>query len=196
MTTPSEENRQTAVKDAVTREELHFRRIDMRGFRRSDGLFEIEGRVVDRKPGGFNPRFGRTVPANQPIHDLGVRLVFDDQMVVLEVETFTDAAPHAACPEGGRALQAIKGARMSSGWSKEVRSRLGRAASCTHLVEILIPLATTAFQSVAAERMNEPDPVDHEGRPLKIDSCYAYAAHGDLVKLRWPAFHQSEQPKE
>jgi hypothetical protein len=27
----------------VTREELHFRRINMRGYRRSDGLFEVEG---------------------------------------------------------------------------------------------------------------------------------------------------------
>lgn len=196
MTTPSDENQQTAVKGTVTREELHFRRIDMRGFKRSDGLFEIEGRVVDRKPRDFSPRFGRSVPANQPIHDLGVRLVFDENMVVLEVEAFTNAAPYTACPEGGRALQAIKGARMSSGWTREVRSRLGRAANCAHLVEILIPLATAAFQSVSAERMSEPDPVNHEGRPLKIDSCHAYAAHGDLVKLRWPEFHQSEQPKE
>lgn len=30
---------------AVTREELHFRSIEMRGFRRSDGLYEVEGRV-------------------------------------------------------------------------------------------------------------------------------------------------------
>ena len=36
--------------DAVTREELHFRRIDMRGWRRSDGLYEVEGRVIDHKP--------------------------------------------------------------------------------------------------------------------------------------------------
>ena len=36
-----------------TREELHFRRIDMRGYRRSDGLLEVEGRVTDRKPTDF-----------------------------------------------------------------------------------------------------------------------------------------------
>lgn len=31
----------------ITREELHFRRIDMRGYRRSDDLYEVEGRVTD-----------------------------------------------------------------------------------------------------------------------------------------------------
>jgi hypothetical protein len=38
------------------RAELHFRRIDMRGFRRSDGLFEVEGRITDRRsPMPFRP---------------------------------------------------------------------------------------------------------------------------------------------
>jgi hypothetical protein len=27
------------------------------------------------------------------------------------------------------------------------------------------------------------------GRPVKIDSCYAYASHREVVKRRWPAFH-------
>jgi hypothetical protein len=194
MTTTSTGNNPMTGGEPVTREELHFRRIDMRGFRRSDGLYEIEGRVVDRKPHDFGPPFGRFVKANQPIHDLGVRLVFDDQMIVLDVETFTDAAPYPACPEGGRALQAIKGARMSAGWSKEVRSRLARSSNCTHLVEILIPLATAAFQSLSVERKGAPDKLDHSGRPIKIDSCHAYSAHGELVKQRWPAFHATASP--
>ena len=57
----------------VTREELHFRRIDMRGYRRSDGLLEVEGRVTDRKPNDFTPYSGgRHVPAGVPVHDMGV----------------------------------------------------------------------------------------------------------------------------
>ena len=29
-------------------------------------------------------------------------------------------------------------------------------------------------------------PLDANGRPLKIDSCYAYASHRDMVRVRWP----------
>src|SRR5438552_1620412 len=79
---------------AITREELHHRRIEMRGYRRSDGLYEVEGRVVDRKPHDFQAVGGRAVPAQEPIHDMGVRLVFDDEMMVRDVATFTDAAPY------------------------------------------------------------------------------------------------------
>jgi hypothetical protein len=173
----------------ITREELHFRRIDMRGFRRSDGLYEVEGRVTDRKPYGV-PIAGedRIVPAHQPIHDMGVVLVFDEELLVHEVRAFTDAAPYAECPEGGRALQALKGLRIASGWSREVSSRLRGAQSCTHLMEILIPLGTAAFQSLTLVRMSRPKPLSETGRPAKIDSCYAYRSDGELVLRRWPNF--------
>lgn len=181
----------TNSPDAVpTREELHFRRIDLRGFRRSDGLYEVEGRVVDRKPCDFtHPGDGKTVAAYDPIHDMGVRLVFDRDMVVHDVQTFTASAPCEACPAGGRALQSLKGLRMTGGWSREVRSRLAGARSCTHLMEI--PMATTAFQSLGFLRVTEPERFDATGRPAKIDSCYAYAADGELVLKRWPQFHRA-----
>jgi hypothetical protein len=130
------------------------------------------------------------------MHDMGVRLVFDDDMVVRDVQTFTDAAPYEACPAGGLALQELKGLRMTSGWSREVRSRLAGARSCTHLVELLVPLATVAFQSLSALRRGQPDQLDATGQPTKIDSCYAYAAEGELVRRRWPTFHRPAPPQE
>jgi hypothetical protein len=190
----------TAARDAAAapdplRQELHLRQIEMRGFRRSDGLYEVEGRVTDRKPTVFHhPAGGRTVPAHTPVHDMGVRLVFDDELTVHAVNTFTDSAPYPACPEGGRALQTLIGLRMTSGWGKEVRARLGGARSCTHLMELLAPLATTAIQALGTLRVSEPDKLDVNGRPIKIDSCYAYAADGDLVKHRWPRFRQAGEP--
>lgn len=156
----------------ITREELHSRRVEMRGFRRSDDLFEVKGRVVDRKPQDFVPASrGKTVPANDPIHDMGVRLAFDREMAIRDVQTFTQASPYGACPEGGRALQSLKGLRIGAGWGSEIRSRLGGAKSSTHLMELLMPLATTAIQSLVELRLSEPEPLDGAGRPRKIDSC-------------------------
>jgi len=181
----------------ITREELHFRRIDMRGYKRSDGLFEVEGRVTDRKSYEFVPwRGGKEVPAGEPLHDMGVRLVFDQSLKVHAVETFTEAHPYPVCPEGGRALQALVGLRMASGWNKEVRSRLANAASCTHLKELLGPMATVAYQALSQENRDKPERLDANGRPLKIDSCYAYAADGELVRVHWPQFHQRERQQD
>jgi hypothetical protein len=180
----------------ITREELHCRRIDMRGYRRSDGLFEVEGRVVDRKPFDLSSVGGsRAVRAREPLHDMGVRLTFDGDLIVRSVETFSVAFPYASCADGGRALQDIVGLRMAGGWSKEVRERLSGARSCTHLKELLIPMATVAFQTLMGERRARPEQLDGSGRPLKIDSCYAYRASGEIVRSRWPEFYRPKPEK-
>lgn len=175
---------------STSRELLHTRRLDFAGYKRSDGLFEIEGRVVDRKPHDFHHKAGRSVPANEPIHDLGVRIVHDQAMTVLEIETFSDATPYARCTDGGQALQSLKGLRMAAGWNRELRDRLSGARSCTHLMEILTPLATAALQAQGAFINAQPDVLKDNGLPRQIDSCYAYAAEGELVLKRWPQFHR------
>lgn len=174
----------------VTREELHFRRVDMRGYRRSDGLYEVTGQITDRKTNEFkSPNGPRVVPAGEAVHDMGVTLVYDTDMLVHEVHAFTNSAPYDECFDAGATLQVLKGLRMASGWSSEVRKRLGGAKSCTHLMDILAPMATTAYQTLTMVRAARPESLNAEGRPVKIDSCYAYAATRDLVKRKWPTFH-------
>lgn len=185
------------MAETVSRTELHFRRIDMRGFARSDGLFEVEGRVTDRKREAIAGWLGgRDVPANEPLHDMGVRIVFDQAMTVVDIETFTDAAPYAICPGGGQSLQALKGVRMSSGWSQRVRALLANAHTCTHLMQLLAPMATTAFQTLSRSRRAADLARDTTGRPTKVDSCYAYGASNGLVRNNWPEYYSPNKSEK
>ena len=181
--------------DDVTREPIHTRNIRFEGFRRSDGLFEIVGQLADRKPFEFAPPSGpRVVPANEPIHDIGVCVVFDVDMVIHAVTTTMRAYPYRDCSGGGESLQALVGLRIGAGWSGEVRKRLPTGETCTHLREILIPLATAAIQAVNPLRSQSLlDAIDANGKPQKVDSCYAYGASRELVLQRWPAFHRPDE---
>lgn len=182
--------------DNITREELHFRRLDFRGWRRSDGLFEVEARLLDSKPHDFAPPSGsRVVPANEAIHDLGLRLVFDEDLVVQAVSSFVHAFPYPPCPRGGDSLQALVGLRIGAGWSTAVRQRLPASETCAHLREILVPLASAVMQSMNTRRMHLLDATDASGKPLKVDSCYAYGATRELVLQRWPAYHRAAPPE-
>ena len=122
---------------SLDRELLHARNIDLRGFRRSDGAFEIEGRVTDIKHHSFQPP-GRDapLPVGVPIHDMSVRLVIDDNMQISEVTAVTDVGPYKDCPEATESLNALRGASIGPGWTARVKGLLG-AQSCTHLVELL-----------------------------------------------------------
>ena len=178
--------------DDIPREELHLRQIQFRGWRRGDGLFEVEASLTDRKPHDFQPPSGsRLVAAGDPIHDLGLTLVFDADMVVREVNTFFAAYPYRQCHGGGDSLRALVGLKIGAGWSSEVRKRLPTGDTCAHLRELLIPLASAATIALASVRSPAAlDALGPDGIPRKIDTCYAYGASRELVLQRWPSFHK------
>jgi hypothetical protein len=170
---------------SVPREELHLRRIDLRGYRRVDGLYDIEAHLVDTKREALTLDSGRTVPPGTPIHDMSVRLVVDEDLHVVDVVASTDASLYGICREATGTLQSIKGLCIGPGWSKAVGERLAGSKGCTHLTELLKPLATVAFQTLSKVRATRPPAFDANAKLRKIDSCYAYASDRELVRQRW-----------
>ncbi len=163
----------------------------MSGWRRPDGLFEIEGRLVDTKPFDIPGADGQPRPAGHPLHDMSVRWVVDEDLTLVEVHACTDASPHPVCPSAADGLKRLVGLRVGPGWNRAVRERLGAShARCTHLTELLTPMATAAFQSLWPVRTRREAALDGKGRPRQIDSCLAYAADGAVVKVKWPEHHR------
>jgi|SRR5690554_2053052 len=175
----------------MERELLHQREIKFFGYKRRDGLYEIEGRVLDTKPIDFRiPNGGRLVEANKPIHDLSICIVFDKNMEIISTSSTPRSYPYADCQFGGRRLESLIGAKIGPGWHKVVRDRLAKEDVCTHLRELLIPLATAAIQSMHLEREIEAHKVDHNGKPVRLNSCLAYNESGELVREFWPDFYK------
>jgi len=174
----------------VDREEIHQRQIVMKAYRRSDGLYDIEGRVVDTKPFAFGGPLAESARrANEPIHDIWVRLVIDEWLVIKDVAASSDATPFSVCTRAPSTLSVLIGERIAAGWSKLVRDRLRGAAGCTHMMELLGPMATTAMQALWPVTSQRPAPVDANGRPTKIDSCFAYASKTEVVAQLWPQYY-------
>jgi hypothetical protein len=113
-------------------------------------------------------------------------LVIDDEFLIHDVAASSDATPFGVCKEAPATLMKLKGERIGAGWNKIVRGHLKGAAGCTHMMELLGPLATAAYQALWPFIRSRPDPVDANGRPLKVNSCYAYASHTHVIKQMWP----------
>ena len=168
----------------VDRTELHHRRLDFRGYRRGDGLFEIECTLLDTK-GMDVPLLGsqRIVAAGEPMHRMAIRMTLSGDLEVVALEAISDATPYDVCPEAAAGLQAVVGMKIGSGWTYAIKRRLVGAAGCTHLAEMLIAMGTAAYQTVVP--YNRLHGIETEGFALekKRDSCYAYAAERPLMKL-------------
>lgn len=176
----------------MTREELHHRQIDLRFYRLEDGLYEVVGRLVDTKTHPFRRQLAEAdTPPDTPIHDIAVHLVIDEQMQVREAFASMDTTPFTICPGASGALAQLKGLSMRKGWNRQVRDLLGGATSCTHIVELLGPMATTAYQGLAPRRLAEINlPGSEAQRLAKVDSCYAYGAQRKVVAQLWPHLYR------
>lgn len=176
----------------VPRKEHHHRQIDLRFYHREDGRFEVEGRLIDRKSVAFRRQLSDVdSPPGDTLHDITVTLVFDASMQVLDARARMQATPFDICPGAEATLTPLIGLRMAGGWNKTVRTLLKGQRSCTHIVELLGPLATTAHQGLAPMRLaaiNQPE--NAAQRLAKVDSCYAYSGERTVVARLWPELHR------
>ena len=84
---------------AVPRKHMHTRDIQCCGYERDDGLWDIEGHLVDTKAFSTTARdTGRARQAGEPIHNMWLRLTIDLDMKIHDVEAVTDASPYQLCP--------------------------------------------------------------------------------------------------
>ena len=172
------------------RKPVHTRAIECKGYERDDGLWDIEAHLVDTKSYLHTRRHGGVArQPGEPVHNMWIRLTIDLDMLIHEAEAKTDAGPHPTCGDITVHFERLAGVTIGRGWRREVGLRLGGTKGCTHLVELLGPLATTAFQATGRAR-----DVHNAGRPItkppyQLNSCHIYRDDGPAVLERWPQFY-------
>lgn len=190
----------------VGRQHLHTRRVTCQGFFREDGLWDIEGRIADDKTYEHGNEWRGPLKPGDLVHDMSIRLTLDHKFTIVDVEAVTDSSPYSICGEVAPDFRKLIGLRIGGGFHREVRARLGGVHGCTHIVELLGPVATTAFQTMSSGKARElnrahgertgnaPKPASADApkprpKPSVIDTCHAWAADGPVVKRWAPDFY-------
>jgi hypothetical protein len=189
------------LSEPVQRKPLHQRDIQVRGYERSDGLYDIEGHLTDTKPYPIESD-GGLLPAGTPLHGMWMRLTIDAAMTIVASEAWTEFGPFATCGGGAASYSRLVGLTLKPGFLRAANERLGGPAGCTHIREMLQQMATTAFQALWGLRSKRSirktnsgaksakDDGDTDGSIALVDTCYAYASDGVVVKARWPHLYK------
>ena len=177
------------------REHSHTRSVECRGYRRKDGLWDIEGHLVDAKPYAFPDEDGGMRPAGDAVHDMWIRLTLDDDMVIRRCEAAMESHPFPVCRSIAPNLARLAGVRIGKGWMAEVNRLIGGVEGCTHLREMLPTMATTAFQTMYGYRIQKARekglgrPKPNPGRPRHLNACHAFREDGEIVKKTFPEYY-------
>lgn len=187
------------LSTATDRRRLHTRQITCTGFERADGLWEVEGHLTDVKAYGFETHDRGRIEPEEPLHEMWIRVTLDDDLTIRAVEAVTDHGPYTICPDITPNFQRLVGLQIRPGFTKAVKDRLGGVHGCTHLVDLMGPVATTAMQSILPVKANkeraaraargEAEPAGDGRRPRLLNTCHAFASDGPVVRRQWPTFY-------
>jgi len=195
------------LSQPAERERLHTRAIEINGYRRADGQYDIEAHLTDSKSFGQANYDRGYIEPGEPVHDMWLRLTVDEQMLITAVEAVSDKTPYVVCPAAAPNFTRLVGMCIKAGFLREANRAVGGTVGCTHLRELVQQMATTAFQTInpakARREMQTEGAADKSGSDALdrritekwgggtkiLNTCLAYDEKGPLVKRRWPQLY-------
>ncbi len=176
---------------AAERTRMHQRNVQLEGFKRVDGLWDIEARMVDTKDQDYPLSSGVRKPG-EAVHDMSVRVTIDSKMNILDAATCTDAAPYmGSCDSIPPDYSGIVGLNLFHGFRTAVKDLFGGTRGCAHVSELLMFLPTVALQTFASEVLDNDDSAH---KPYQLDRCHALDSHSETVKRYYPRWYRSQNP--
>ena len=171
------------------REPLHRRTVEIVGYKREDGLFDIEGRLLDRKDVAF-PVGGRRLAPGEAVHEMWLRITVDRELRIVDAAASSDAMPYTGqCDRIAPDYRRLIGLSIGPGYLRHVKELLGGVRGCTHITELAGSLATAAFQTFAGQGLAPP-----ERKPPQLDRCHALDSHGPTVARFYPRWYRGTSP--
>ncbi len=177
---------------AVSRTRIHTRRLVLEGWRRDDGLWDIEGQLTDVKDHDYHLASGIR-PEGEPVHDMRVRVTIDRDMNILEAAACSDAVPYpGGCDTIGPAYDQLVGLNLFRGFRRAVGELFDTVQGCSHITELLYSLPTAAIQTFASE-MKDNEGATPDAMPWQLDQCHALETTSETVRRYYPRWFRSKK---
>ena len=173
----------------VERKSLHTRRVVCDGYERADGLYDIEGWLIDTKHYVARTIERADIPPGEPIHSMGLRLTVDTTFTIREVVAAMDFTPMEFCHGVPPNFAALVGIQLTSGFRQKVKDAVGGKLGCTHLIELVGQMATAAFQTIRGKDPRDPKLRVVGRTPPMMNSCRGWGDDGPIIKSDYPQYY-------
>lgn len=169
------------------RQKIHTRSIVVDGYRRDDGLLELDAMLEDVKHVDY-PLASGLRAAGDPVHLMRVRVTLDAEFTIIDAVACSDRVPYAGgCDTIGPSYSQLIGLNLLRGFRRTVGEIFGDVRGCSHLTELLFSLPTVAIQTFATFA-NDND--DGGQRPFQLDRCHALETSTDTVRTYYPRWYR------
>lgn len=176
----------------VSRQRTFTRTIAVEGWRREDGLWDVEARLTDVRDFDSNLASGLR-RKGEALHDMWVRLTIDRQMTIHAAAVSSDAVPYpGSCESIAPAYQQLVGLSLFKGFRRKVTELYGKVKGCTHITELLGIMPTAAIQTFASSKRENEERPDGK-KPFQLDQCHALETTSETVQRFYPRWFRSNK---
>lgn len=176
----------------VSRTRVHTRRISVEGWRRDDGLWDIEARMTDHKEHDLSLASGLRCQG-EALHDMWLRVTIDRRMQIHDVAASSDATPYPGfCETIVADYRQLIGMNLFDGFRRRVREVLAGTSGCAHLTELCDVLPTVALQTLASE-VRDTEGHQPGEQPFHLGRCHALALDSEAVRRYYPRWFRDSK---
>ncbi len=175
------------LKDMIKEAPVRERRLEFKTHPVESSRVIVEGWFHDELlASGFHwdgrPR------ASGVVHRMCVRmLVGGSPLCILEAEAEMTRVPFEQCRTTLESVKRIVGMSIVSGYSDEVKNRMGGVRGCAHLAHLATAMGPAALHGYWSHRARQPRPESGAGKDLRamaqiINSCQIWKEDGPRVR--------------
>ena len=175
-----------------SRKRVHTRTICVEGWKRADGLWDIEARLTDVKDHDY-PLASGIRPKGEAVHDMRVRITVDREFGIVAASAASDAVPYPnGCENIAPDYARLVGLNLVRGYRKTVGEMYEGVRGCSHLTELLLALPAAAIQTFASE-MRDTEGHDPGLKPFQLDRCHALDTASETVRRYYQRWYTGQK---
>lgn len=178
----------TRLKDLIKEAPVHKRVMEFRTYPLEQDRLIIEGLLKDER---LNKGYSWDGTERPPgiVHHICVRLLVGGwPLSILDAEAEMETAPHELCVGMSDAVKKVVGLTIASGYSGQVRRRIGGSRGCSHMTHLIIAMGPAALHGYWAHQSRRRRPVprsfeEFPGLTYLINSCALWKKDGPLTRM-------------
>lgn len=169
------------------RQKAHARQITIDGYRRDDGMLELDACLRDTKAIDY-PLASGVRRAGVPVHEMWVRVTLDEAFNIVDAEVCSDWVPYpGGCDVIAPVYRQLVGLNLVRGFRRTVSEMFADVRGCSHISELLLSLPTAAIQTYATFQRDTEDSLE---KPFQLDRCHALETSSDTVRVFYPKWYR------
>ena len=159
----------------------HTRSIEVNTFEYDEQRLAVEGCLTDHRLQEFRLVTGEK-RSHGILHQMIIHLLVNKTTLEIEdLHVEMPTVPREECLETINSLEAVKGLRITRGFTSTVKALVGSGKGCHHLVALLTTMGSSFIQGYAAYKLQESPRFISDMINMLVNTCWTWRAEGSLI---------------